>query len=338
MDMIAFLYDSTDDSDNDEVSNSETSIMKAKKPACPTTSKVRRIGNINIIPSSEARDSGIFSRSIPHRRGHWAGHIKISILTASSPPSSFADDLCELLRKRKKENVKTFRDLLERRGFSGTMVEHDYLHISLSKQFSLQVAQIESYVRQLTDLLRQEHPTSIRVESLSASELKSMWESGSIKGTVLLNDEKTRSFLCWKVHPNVFLKRIVEHVDNVMKSYSQPVYYKPAEFHISIASFPGNIFEKLNTDKSVPDYNVRCFGSHESDQSHFPSSNRNAREFSTTLEIGACAKGGIEDEDSSSTSSTSSLQDSFFVPVHEIECTVGTTKEFVIPLRSIQEL
>jgi hypothetical protein len=350
MDMLAFLQDSTDDdSDGGKASDLETTKTKTKKPIHPSTaiacastirqSKVRRRGSIDVISSSKAQDSNIFSRSIPHRRGHWAGHVKIPLLTkASSSPSSFTDD-DDLLRTRKNNNVKTFRDLLERRGISGTMVEHDYLHLSLSKQFSLQASHIEPFVRQLTNLVRQEHPTSLRVESMSASELRSIWETGSINEIVLLNEEKTRSFLCWKVHPNVTLQRIVAHVDNVMKNYNQPVYYEPATFHISIASFPGNIFEKLDADDDdVANNNIRYFGTHnDDDQFNFQVPNKSAYGSSVItrpLQSGGCAHEEIEEDSSSS----SSLDEIFLVPVHELKCTVGTTKEFAIALRSSHEL
>jgi len=358
MDMLVFLQDSTDDdSDGDNVSNLEMTKAKTKrkKPIHPSTaiacagtirkSKVRRRGSIDVISSSKAQDSNIFSRSIPHRRGHWAGHVKIPLLTkASSSPSSsftFTDD-DDLLRARKNNNVKTFRDLLERQGISGTIVEHDYLHLSLSKQFSLQAAHIEPFVRQLTNLVRQEHPTSLRVESMSASELRSIWDTGSINEIVLLNEEKTRSFLCWKVRPNVTLKRIVSHIDTVMKNYNQPVYYKPAKFHISIASFPGNIFEMMDADNDdVANTNIRHFGTHnDDDQFDFQASNKSAYGSPVKkrpLQSRGCAHEEIE-EDSLSSSSSSSLDEIFLVPVHELKCTVGTTKEFVIALRSSHEL
>lgn len=309
MDMLAFLQDSSDD-DSDKPSISETA--HAKKPihssttiACESArnkSKVRRRGCVEVISSSKARDSEIFSRSTPHRRGHWAGHVKIPILTKSLFDAS--------LQRRKSDNVQTFRDLLERRGISGTLVEHECLHLSLSKEFSLQVAQIDSFVRQLANLVQQEHSMQLRIDSMSASELASILDNGSIDEILLLNEEKTRSFLCWTVHPNVTLRRIVAHIDNVMKSYKQPVYYKPAKFHVSIASFPGNLLEKLNAvNHDLANSNIGFFGKLKDDK--------------------------IEDDDesSSSSSSESTCSDSHLVPVNELKCTLGTTKEFTIALK-----
>ena len=66
-------------------------------------------------------------------------------------------------------------------------------------------------------------------------------EDAAIHEIVLLNEEKSRSFWCWKVYPNATLLRLVGHVDSVLKSYNQPLYYRPAHFHVSTASYPGNI-------------------------------------------------------------------------------------------------
>ncbi len=315
MDLLALLEDPTDDeSDSGEASISETT--KAKRAihasttnACESTSKrdnkIRRKGRIDILSSNKAKDSEIFSRSVPHRRGHWAGHVKIPIVTKSLRNQ---DDSVSFWLQRKSDSVKCFRNLLERRGISGTMVEHEYLHLSLSKQFSLQVAQIESFVRQLSNLVGQEHATSLSIDCPSASELRSLWKNGRIDQTILLNDEKTRSFFCWEVRPNVTLQRIVAHIDTVMKSYKQPVYYQPAKFHISIASFPGNLLQQLD------------------------SVNNDAASVRKETPMGSDVPEEDEDDDSSS-SSESTSSESCFVPVRELLCTMGTTKEYLIPLR-----
>ncbi len=336
MDMLTYLQDSSDDeSESDKSSLPETA--GAEKRIRPSTAiacenlrnknKVRRRGRIQIISSSKAKDSEIFSRSTPHRRGHWAVHVKISVLTPS--PVSIDD---RLLQERKRDNVKTFRDLLERRGISGTLVEHEYLHLSLSKQFSLQVAQIEPFVRQLTNLVQHEHSTKLHMDSTSASELRSMCDSGSIDEIILLNEEKSRSFLCWKVQPSVTLRRLVTHVDHVMKSYKQPVFYKPAKFHVSIASFPGNLRDMLTSDFTYFG-NVKEAGASEVATT--------AQHTSTASILNGSEEDDAEEEieeDSSSSSSESTSAISFRVPINQLKCTVGTTREFAIPLRTNRTL
>lgn len=317
MDLLLLLEDSADEESGiGEVSISETAkTKKAVHPsnrtehggisACRRNNKSRRKGCIDIISSNKAKDSEIFSRSIPHRRGHWNGHVKIPVLTKSTLNH---DDSDSSLQKLKRSAVKSFRDLLERKGVSGTLVEHECLHLSLSKQFSLQAAQIESFARQLSNLVGQEHATSLHIDVPSASELISIWNEGRIDQMILLNDEKTRSFFCWEVRPNTTLRRIVAHIDAVMKSYKQPVYYQPAKFHISIASFPGNLLEELDSASNDP--------------TSVPKETPMGRD--------------VPDEDvgdDSSTSSESATCESYLVPVPELRCTMGTTKEYTIPLR-----
>lgn len=164
----------------------------------------------------------------------------------------------------------------------------------------------------------------------------SMSAPGIIDDAVLLNDEKTRSFLCWKVRPNATLRRIVAHVDNLMKSYNQPVYYEPAKFHISIASFPGNIAESLAAYSSEANATIPCSETdNRADQVAFLMyNNRNGIESSITTRTKkdtGCSCKDIEEEDDSLSSSP---DDCFIVPVHKIQCTMGTTKEYDLPLRS----
>jgi hypothetical protein len=52
---------------------------------------------------------------------------------------------------------------------------------------------------------------------------------------VLVNDAKTRWFLCLCVKDNAQLTRLVTHVDKAMATFHQPPYYQPPIFHISIA-------------------------------------------------------------------------------------------------------
>jgi hypothetical protein len=77
---------------------------------------------------------------------------------------------------------------------------------------------------------------------------------------LLVNDEKTRSFWCWKLTENPSIQRILKHVDNVLTDYKQDPYYESPEFHVSIASLAGNVQDLFHLqrqadegDKVVPD-------------------------------------------------------------------------------------
>jgi len=239
-----------------------TSPDRTKHPPGKKAKKARR-GSVDILPSSKAPPNS-FLRSIPHRRGHWAGHVKIPV---SSPAFS---------EQEKSGSIRRFQDLLEKHGHSGIVVAHETLHVSLSKYFSLQVAQIDSFVKRLSELVIQERPTHLHVDT---------------DGKIMINEEGTRSFWCWTVYTNATLLRLVAHIDSVLASYNQPVYYKPPHFHISVASFPGSI------------------GSFEAEDDH-------ARE----------SEGETDDE-------TSSSEGGFTIPVTYLQCNLGTTKEYRIPLK-----
>ncbi|KAG7359457.1 hypothetical protein IV203_034555 [Nitzschia inconspicua] len=183
-------------------------------PVPPRTKRPKN-GCVEISSSSQVPPE-TFERSVPHRRGHWAGHVKIPV-TKSLPSLE------------RKQSVQYFRKMLERQGHSGVLVEHESFHISLSKPFSLQVSQIESFVQQLSQRLVQDvREFNVCVDTT---------------GTILVNEEGTRSFWCWTVHPSPSLMRSVRHVDSVLARYNQPSYYQPAHFHISVASFPGNVVD-----------------------------------------------------------------------------------------------
>jgi hypothetical protein len=334
MDLLPSIEDSSDDdndgsSSNDYKGRKRTYICVEKKTETETASfgrnrnKIRRRGSIDVIQSREAQHSEVFSRSIPHRRGHWSGHVKIPLLTESSSSSS-SSSYAVSLQKWKKHSVERFTLFLERRGISGPVVEHDDLYISLSKYFSLQVAQIDTFSRRLADLVQREHSMNLYVD---------------IDETVLMNDEKTRSFWCWNVYPNATLRRLLAHVDAVLKIYNQPIYYRPARFHVSVASFPGNILEKLadidddDDDDDVLDKDrTRCQQNNKNNDSS-RSVVTTTTKTTTTTTNDSCVDNG-NDDDESSASSSSFDEESIVAPVHELLCTFGTTKKFIAKLRN----
>jgi 2'-5' RNA ligase len=163
-------------------------------------------GSITVVTASKAPPS-FFKRSIPHRQGHWAGHIMI-------PVKSFSPSFI-------RSSIRKFQHRLELHGYSGIVVEQDEIHISLSKHFSLQVSNLEPFVQQLKRRLEKERPTKLFVDT---------------SGNILVNDERTRSFWGWSVQPNTGLRRILSHIDSVLQKYNQPTYYENPFFHISLAS------------------------------------------------------------------------------------------------------
>jgi hypothetical protein len=197
-----------------------------------TTKRRKTKGSVNITASTEVPPD-TFAPSVAHHSGHWAGHIGIPI-----PDTSF-------WKRQKMRSIHKFKALLEKNGYSGTLVEHVTMHVSLSKQFSLQISRIESFRKQLVVLLQQHHATSLHLDMDHPF--------------LLTNDEDTQSFWCWKVLADPTLLKIVGHIDSTLAKHQQQPYYQPPDFHVSIASFPGKV-EFNNMDMEHADSSKELAG------------------------------------------------------------------------------
>jgi Uncharacterised conserved protein len=175
-------------------------------------------GCVRVIPSDKI-PSDTFERSIPHIRGNWAGHVFLSLNE---------DDLAGEWKEHAISATERLRTGLEKLGWSGTVVAHRQLHVSLSRPFFLQLGSIESFHRELQQALSHERALVLQTE----------------KEMILSNEEGTRSFLTWKLVDNQTLRRIVVQIDAVMLKYKQQVYYNPPIFHVSLASLPGKLTAK----------------------------------------------------------------------------------------------
>jgi len=226
-------------------------------------------GSVSVIPAEQAPDA-LFQRTIPHKRGHWAGHVLVPVSSRMGASASVVD-----------RHIQEFRSLLERNGFSGVIVQHSQLHLSLSKYFSLQLGCIDSFVDKLTLRLATERATRLFVNR---------------RGSILVNEEKTRSFWCWTVQPNASLLRILQHVDAMLKDYGKPLYYNPPTFHISLASFAGNL-DSLHTEQD--DANAICDENESNDDD--------------------------DDDDDEE-------EEPRFMTVDKLVCTFGTTQSYTIAL------
>ena len=195
-------YYSSDESSESGTSERINNDAAECKPGCVTTL------------SSEVMPSDTFDRTVPHIRGCWAGHIFLSI-SDENPDGEWS--------KLAAEATKRFIVALEKVGWSGTVVSHSELHLSLSQPFFLQIASIESFQRELRLALLHVRAVVLEVE----------------EEVILSNDEGTRSFFAWKLKNNPSLRHIVSQVDSVMLKYKQQAYYSPPIFHVSLASVRG---------------------------------------------------------------------------------------------------
>jgi hypothetical protein len=251
---------------------------------------------INVIPSSQAPPD-TFTRSVPHRKGHWMSHVMIPV------PSSSISRTC------KQKSIERFRRLIQQQqqqqqqqqptspppphGRTSSIVEHEELHVSLSKEFSLQISQIDPFVLQLSEMVSSNvDPTRLYVSTENEF--------------LLHNEERTRSFWCWNVLPTTSptLLHLIQLVDSLLQRYNQPTYHRPPTFHVSVASYAG----RIEMDET---------NNHDDDDDDDDDADDDDDE---------------EDADSSVASSSSSSSRTV-IPVEHIKCTFGTTKEVLIPLK-----
>mmetsp|Transcript_10415 Transcript_10415/g.28677 ORF Transcript_10415/g.28677 Transcript_10415/m.28677 type:complete len:270 (-) Transcript_10415:82-891(-) len=170
--------------------------------------------DIQIVTRDEAPPT-LFHRTVPHQRGCWWTHVYIPI----HPSVIKADGLLQ-------GRLMDARHIVASAGLEGPLVRHEEFHISLSRHFALQQGSIDRCVQALRERLQYERTTCVALSS---------------QNVVLVNDERTRGFVVWRCsHGMDHLKRLVGHVDHVLRQYGVEPYYDPPIFHISIASFPGS--------------------------------------------------------------------------------------------------
>ena len=162
-----------------------------------------------------------FERLIPHTRGNWIGTVVCQVKKKSCAAAT---------------SVEAFRRQLEQFKWSGdTVVAHDDLHVSLSRPFALQLANIDPFVSELRRELLGLPTTNL-----------------SIMGhAVFMNDTATRSFWCWSLSSNAIILRILQAIDLILAKYHQPPYYQPPHFHVSTASIAGTLPPNFSVTSSM---------------------------------------------------------------------------------------
>ena len=186
-----------------------------------------------------------FERVIPHTRGNWTGTVVCQVKKNTCAAAS---------------SVEVFRRQLERFKWSGgSVVAHDDLHVSLSRPFVLQLANIDSFVAELRRELLGVPTTNLSI-------------MGHI---VFMNDNATRSFWCWSLSSNAIIRRILQVIDSVLANYHQPPYYHPPHLHVSTASILGTV---------PSNFSVKCLMNHDSDEEKYTTS---------SSEDEACTSNGV---------------------------------------------
>jgi hypothetical protein len=233
----------SDDEDNDKDDSKD--VVMSKKTLRLVSGRIEFVNDIESLQTV---------RSQPHVTGNWSGHVRISLGDCASC-HDFDD-----IDNEEDENVwyqyyelfdfciDQYAKILSDLGYSGKCWKHtptrtsssslprkydkSQLHVSLSRPFYLQLANIDSFISQLGK----------RLELIPTFDLLQQ-QSRSPSLQILNNDENTRSFLVMPIRStNCYnnedlLESIVQCVNEVLKAYRQPSYPKPALFHISLASW-----------------------------------------------------------------------------------------------------
>jgi len=177
-----------------------------------------------------ASNKDVFIRTTPHTRGNWSGHV-----------------FCQVHHQDQEEAssfmIQGFRNELARVGWTGAIILHakDDLHVSLSRPFVLQQANIENFVRELTNQLMGVPKTTLHVMSCYQNK----------HPLLLVNDSGTRSFWGWSLSTNPVMQHIIACVDRALAKYQQPAYYDPPLLHVSLASIPGVVPPEFSTERIV---------------------------------------------------------------------------------------
>jgi len=181
------------------------------------------------------------------------------------------------------------------------------LHISLTKPFYLQNSNLASFA----SLLHQ-HLSSYT--SSSSSSLAITLEPS--KTRILLNESKTRSFLCIPLHPfsNAIIENLIRKcIDPVMLKFGGDIFYEDCACHVSVASVCGDVQEHLAGNTRWGDAVV-------GGTNNIVINADKKKENDTNEKNDPCDDGGVGEESP------------ITIMMDQIHCTLGTTKEYVFHL------
>jgi Uncharacterised conserved protein len=241
--------------------------------ATATTALPRRgkRGNVTVVSSSTDQNGGSAGISMGTKRirqqghvvGNWAG---LCFLPVRIDDDNDEDDIALSFFQigHRRRFAEQLGRTLEELGYSGVCcVHHDNdddepLHVSLSRPFYLQQANLQPFVRALSaELQRTTQGGDTIMDDAGRIPHRRRREGEGPRGpfqitidarqvVILTNDDATRSFLAWNVHDtgggrgaaqSPQLARLIACCDRILQCYHQPVFYDTPQYHVSWASF-----------------------------------------------------------------------------------------------------
>jgi Uncharacterised conserved protein len=253
--------------------------------ATETLSRRRKRGNVTVESTSTDQNgsAGISMgtkriRQQGHVVGNWAGLCFLPVRIDDNDEDDDDDDDDEdalsffrvVYRRRFAEQLGR---TLEEMGYSGVCCVHnddngdnnnaEPLHVSLSRPFYLQQANLQPFVRALSAELQRtttrggdtimDDDNVVPPRTTTTSTGRIPHRRGGPRGpfritidtrqvVILTNDDATRSFLAWNVHDTAGngreeLARLIACCDRILQCYHQPVFYNDTpQYHVSWAS------------------------------------------------------------------------------------------------------
>ncbi|TYZ62554.1 hypothetical protein PybrP1_009674 [[Pythium] brassicae (nom. inval.)] len=212
MDSIAAFYGSDSSSSPSDSSDEEAAAPLALEDDADASDADTTSGRKR---KREGEESPAWIRAFAHVEGNWPSHVHVIIGAGDAE----LRELCGRVVSRAQQELGTRLALVPM-----DSSELGGVHLSLSRPFTLRYEQITPFVLELRAALKWRRRF---VLSLAGA-------------TVLVNDERTRSFLALRVADGEReVLATLKCVDACMKHFALPVYYEDPIPHVSIASCLG---------------------------------------------------------------------------------------------------
>ncbi|XP_055604874.1 U6 snRNA phosphodiesterase 1 [Uranotaenia lowii] len=195
-------YGSSESEDDDEKPiNPETSFRP--EVALPSSKSLLQVteSSSNQAENDPSNHQGRI-RSFAHERGIWASYVFVDY--------NEIDPLVDLQRQ-------IINKCLQENQLELNSIEH--LHLSLTKTFVLRHHNISAFVDDIRLAISGTKRFKINLSNLA----------------IYVNDERTRTFLAVQVHISSYgpLQQLVSKLDECMKRYKLPEFYRDPSFHVS---------------------------------------------------------------------------------------------------------
>ncbi|EGD72996.1 hypothetical protein PTSG_04705 [Salpingoeca rosetta] len=97
------------------------------------------------------------------------------------------------------------------------------VHVSLSRTFTLQLGEIDSFVSQVRQ---------------AVASVPAFYAPLGFRGYVMLNDDGSRAFFCVGLNQRVpAIDLLLDRIDECLAAFAKPAFYEARDIHVSLASW-----------------------------------------------------------------------------------------------------